>query len=275
MASMARTLSAMLLALFAVAPPAAAPITLRVLTYNIHHGEGIDGRLDVARQAGVVIGAQPDLVALQEVDQKTERAGGMSELDEFERLTHMYGAFGKAMDYAGGAYGVAVLSKWPLRRVNNRPLPSFDDREPRTALTVETPIGGRGPVIEFTSTHLDQTRDPENRIAQAKYLNDVLARSDGRASILAGDMNSRPGTEVMDLLETRWTNPLVLDPSPISPSGRPRMRVDCVLFRPAATWRVVESRIIDETVASDHRPLLVVFEFHPEQMQPRRLEDAK
>ena len=65
----------------------------------------------------------------------------------------------------------------------------------------------------------------------------------------------------MDLFDQRWTNPPAADPSPITPSGRPRLRVDYVLIRPAATWRVIESRIIDDSVASDHRPLLVVLEW--------------
>jgi endonuclease/exonuclease/phosphatase family metal-dependent hydrolase len=235
--------------------------TLRVLTYNIHHGEGTDGRFDLSRLAGVMASVHPDLVALQEVDQGTERASGLSELAELARLTDMHPAFGRAMDYLGGQYGVAVLSRWPLLRIHNDPLPSQADREPRTALTVEVDAGEGGPLIEFTSTHLDQMRDPENRLAQARSLNARLVHEDGRATILAGDLNARAGTEVMDLFEEQWTDPPAADPSPISPSGRPRSRVDYVLIRPAASWRVIESRIIDEPVASDHRPLLVVLEW--------------
>jgi endonuclease/exonuclease/phosphatase family metal-dependent hydrolase len=237
------------------------PDTIRVLTYNIHHGEGTDGRFDLPRLAGVVNSAEPDLVALQEVDQGTERASGVNELAELERLTNMHAAFGKAMDYSGGGYGVAVLSRWPLSSTHNQPLPSFPDREPRTALTVQLEAGDRGPLLEFTSTHLDQTRDPENRLAQARYLNELLVREDGRATILAGDMNARPETDVMGLFEEAWTNPAADDPSPTAPTGRPRSRVDYVLIRPAASWRVIESRLIDEPVASDHRPLLVVLEW--------------
>ena len=144
---------------------------------------------------------------------------------------------------------------------HNDPLPGLPEREPRTALTVEVAIGDHGPVIEFTSTHLDQTRDPENRLAQARYLNARLVRETGPATILAGDMNARTGTEVMDLFDGQWMDPPATDPSPIGPSGRPRSRIDYVLVRPPEHWRVVESRIIDETVASDHRPLLVVLEW--------------
>ena len=239
----------------------AAPLTLRVLTYNIHHGEGTDGRVDLTRLAGVMTRVHPDLVALQEVDEGTERASGIDELAELARLTDLHAAFGKAMDYWGGEYGVAVLSRWPLLRTHNDALPTSPDREPRTALTVEVEVGEGGPRIEFTSTHLDQGRDPENRLAQARYLNERLVRDDDRATILAGDLNARPDTPVMEMLETHWTNPLAVDPSPIGPSGRPRMRVDYVLLRPASSWRIVESSIVDDMVASDHRPLLVVLEW--------------
>ena len=260
---MSRILSAFLLLLMAWNPGSqSSPLTLRVLTYNIHHGEGADGRVDLSRLAGVVTSVHPDLVALQEVDEGTERASGVDELAELARLTDLHPAFGKAMDYWGGEYGVAILSRWPFLRTHNDPLPNLlPDREPRTALTVEVAVGEGGPRIEFTSTHLDQGRDPENRLAQARYLNERLVRDDDRATILAGDMNARPDTPVMDLLQARWTNPPATDPSPIGPSGRPRMRVDYVLIRPATRWRVVESTIVDDAVASDHRPLLVVLEW--------------
>ena len=240
---------------------AAVPNTVRVLTYNIHHGEGMDGRFDLPRLADVMKSVQADLVALQEVDQGTVRASGVNELTELARLTNMHAAFGKAMDYSGGGYGVAILSRWPLRSTRNDPLPSFEDREPRTALTVDVNVGEGGPLLEFTSTHLDQTRDPENRLVQARYLNQRLVREDGQATILAGDMNARPGTDVMDLFDELWTDPPVVDPAPAQPNGRPRLSVDHVLLRPTGEWRVIESRLIDEPVASDHRPLLVVLEW--------------
>src|SRR5436190_5201783 len=86
------------LSIAASVPLAAAP-TLRVLTYNIHHGEGTDGRVDLSRLAEVVSAVDPDLVALQEVDEGTERVNGVNELAELARLTHMHPAFGKAMNY--------------------------------------------------------------------------------------------------------------------------------------------------------------------------------
>lgn len=238
---------------------ASVPLTVRVLTYNIHHGEGRDSEFDLSRLGQVITSVQPDLVALQEVDVGTERASGVNQVTELARLTGMSAKFGKAMDYRGGAYGVAVLSQWPFLSAKNQPLPASPDREPRTGLTVQVRAGKRGPVLQFTSTHFDQAR-LEERLAQAEYLNELLIRDDV-PGILAGDLNARPDTEVMKIFERWWTEALPADPALTTPSPRPALRSDHVLFRPAGDWRPIESRFIDETVASDHRPVLVVLEW--------------
>jgi endonuclease/exonuclease/phosphatase family metal-dependent hydrolase len=259
---MKRTACALLLLVcFSAATRSSAPIAVRVLTYNIHHGEGTDGRFDLPRLAALISAASPDLVALQEVDQRTARAGGVDQLAELERLTGMHGLFGKAMDFQGGAYGVAVLTSQPVVRAVNRALPERPDREPRTELTVDVRTSPDGPLVHFTSTHLDQGRDQEHRLEQATFLNDVLAAGGGLPGILAGDMNSRPDTDVMQLLAGRWLAPFPVLP-PVA-SDRPRGLVDHVLARPAEDWRALETDVIDDRLASDHRPLLVVLEWTP------------
>jgi endonuclease/exonuclease/phosphatase family metal-dependent hydrolase len=97
-------------------------------------------------------------------------------------------------------------------------------------------------------------------LTQAEYLNELLIRNDV-PGILAGDMNSRPNTDVMKIFEPWWTVALPFDPGATTTPPRPLLRGDHVLFRPAAGWRQVESRFIDDTVASDHRPVLVVLEW--------------
>jgi endonuclease/exonuclease/phosphatase family metal-dependent hydrolase len=240
---------------------APAPRTLRVLTYNIHHGEGLDGRIDLPRLASIVTNANPDLVALQEVDQGTERVGGLNELSELARLTGLHPVFGRTMDLLGGGYGVAVLSRWSVVQTHNDPLPDLGDREPRTALTVEVEAGDGGPRVEFTSTHLDQGRDPANRLAQVEWLNTHLVRDDSVATILAGDMNARADSEVITLFNAHWSNAVDANLAALASTERPRLRVDYVFLRPLARWRVIESRILDEPIASDHRPVLVVVEW--------------
>ena len=88
--------------------------TLRVLSYNIHHAEGMDGAVDLERIADLINRLEPDVVALQEVDQlveRTERVDQAMVLGELTSLTPVFGAF---MDYQGGQYGMALLSRWKV-----------------------------------------------------------------------------------------------------------------------------------------------------------------
>ena len=88
--------------------------TLRVLAYNIHHGEGMDGRLDLERIAALIREVDPDLVTLQEVDSVTSRTNAIDQAAELGRLTGLKPVFGRFMSYQGGAYGMALLSKWEI-----------------------------------------------------------------------------------------------------------------------------------------------------------------
>jgi endonuclease/exonuclease/phosphatase family metal-dependent hydrolase len=255
-----RWTSLLLISLFWWTGATSNPHKIRVLTYNIHHGEGMDGEFDLPRLARVIESVQPDLVALQEVDQGTQRSSGVHQLTQLGRLTRMHAAFGKAMDFQGGGYGVGVLSRWPLRRTETHSLPDPPDREPRTSLTVAVRVGRTGPLVQFTSTHLDSGRDLANRMAQASELNNFLVRDDGVPAILAGDLNSQLQTQVLQILETSWSNVSPEDPPPAVPTGRPG-RVDHVLVRPFSGWKVIESTVVDAPIASDHRPVLVVLEW--------------
>ena len=237
------------------------PIRVRVLTYNIHHGEGTDRRFDLWRLAEVMMSVQPDIIALQEVDRGTDRAGGLDQLAELQRLLGMHAEFGKALDYAGGGYGVAVMARWPLLNPVNHPLPNSPDSEPRTALTVHLRTSETGPLLRFTSTHLAQGRGSGDRLLQARYLNELLLADDEQPSILAGDLNARPGTDAMEVFDTHWTNAAAVGPPQTVPTRRRRQRGDYVLFRPAENWRVIETRVIDDRLASDHRPLLTVLKW--------------
>src|SRR5437762_3345786 len=80
------------------------PLRLTVMRYNIHHCEGTDKKLDVARIAAVINAAKPDLVALQEVDRNTNRTNHVDQPAELAKLTKMHVFFGKAMDFEGGEY---------------------------------------------------------------------------------------------------------------------------------------------------------------------------
>lgn len=258
-----RTLSTLLLFVLAAAcatPEPAAPATLRILSYNIHHGEGVDGVFDLERLARLIVEQEPDLVALQEVDQGTARAGGVFQADELARLTGMEGRFGRAIRYDGGEYGEAALSRLPIQETVVLPLPAAPGHELRCALGLRVAPGGQ-PLL-FLATHLDHTRDDADRVQQMRAILDALAEDPELPVILVGDLNCEPGSAPLDLLGPAWLDaPLAVGADqPTYPAVEPRIRIDHVLVRPADRWRVAEARVLEEQVASDHRPLLVVLE---------------
>ncbi|MEX2215466.1 MAG: endonuclease/exonuclease/phosphatase family protein [Phycisphaeraceae bacterium] len=238
---------------------------IRVLTYNIHHGEGTDGKFDLERIAKVILSVKPDIVALQEVDQKTGRASGVDQAAELGRLTGMHQVFGKAMDFSGGGYGEAILSRWKFENTKNHLLPASPGFEPRSAIAATVRINDTGPRFTFVGTHLDHTRDPKERIAQVKEIIRVFEPND-EPVILAGDLNATPGKDEIKLLLEKWTSAAGDNGQPTYPSDKPSVQIDYVMFRPAKRWKVIEVKVIEEKIASDHRPLLVVLEY---------VEDAK
>lgn len=238
-----------------------APQKVRVLTYNIHHGEGLDGVVDLPRIAGVIQSERPDLVAVQEVDNQAMRSGGVDQAAELGRLTGMHSVFGKAMDYQGGGYGQAVLSRWPILESEVFPLGSAPGLEPRILLLTRIRLGEEGPVIWFASTHLDHNARDTNRFNEAVRLNEILTAKGTDPIVLAGDFNDTPESRVLAMLLKHWTDASALNPEPTIPSRNPRRRIDYILFRPLNRWKAVETRVLPEAVASDHRPVFAVLEY--------------
>jgi endonuclease/exonuclease/phosphatase family metal-dependent hydrolase len=257
---MMRWLVALSFLLIASSTLAEEPFRVRVLTYNIHHGEGIDGRLDLERIARIIKSVEPDLVALQEIDFVTERTGRVDQAAELSRLTGMKMVPGDNIDYRGGRYGNAALSRWPITRHKNHALPLMGP-EQRGVLDVEINPGEGRPTLRFLVTHLDHRRDDAERLASAAVINDMVADHDTPA-ILAGDLNAVPDSEVLKRFKAQWSNATADKPLPTIPVREPRRQIDYVLYRPADSWRVVEAKVLDkEPEASDHLPLFVVLEW--------------
>jgi len=240
--------------------------SLRVLSYNIHHGEGTDGKLDLQRIAEIIRGAEPDLVALQEVDQNLPRTGKVDQSAELSRLTEMHVAFGGNYQFDGGDYGNAVLSRHPIRRKQNHGLPMPTPGEPRGVLEVEIDLEG-GESLILLATHFDHRPLDRSRRESAEAINKLAVAAPNRLSILAGDLNAVPNSEVLKILRTEWHSP-ESDTLLTSPAKTPRRQIDYILSRPASRWRVVDVKVLEEPMASDHRPLLVKLELFSEGTHP-------
>ena len=120
------TLGALLIGLFAAfcaSAPTTEPTRLRVLAYNVQHGLGMDGAIDLERIAAVVRAQDADVVTLQEIDEGFGRSDGVDQarvLGELCAMQHVFGAF---MDYDGRRYGMALLSRFPIVASRNIRLP--------------------------------------------------------------------------------------------------------------------------------------------------------
>lgn len=257
---MKRMLTFLMLALVtgafaATAAPDPAP-GIRLVSYNIKHGRGMDGRVDLRRIAGVIKTLKPDLVAVQEVDKDCTRSGNVDIAAELGRLLEMEHRFGKFMDLQGGEYGLAVLSRFPITRSFRHQLP--DGAEPRCALEVIVEPPGMGTPLSFVCIHNDWTRE-DLRVAQVEALVEALKPRE-HPVVLAGDFNARRGAQSMKILEEAGWRLDRKNGAATFPSDKPRVEIDFFMTRNLPGAEGLTARVHDERVASDHRPIHAVLE---------------
>ena len=214
-----------------------------VVSFNIHHGTGEDERSTLAEQAALVAALGADIVALQECDVRTTRSGGLDQVAEIARLAGFaHHAFGHNLDYRGGGYGCAILSRLPLRAVKNVALPMITDAgtrphvdgkihkpEPRGLLSAVVDLGGQDLLV--LTTHASIWTE-EREMAAAVIVERVLAH-DGPV-ILAADLN----TADQDATEIDMLRPALLDAlaavgadGPTFPSSALHDRIDYIWVR--------------------------------------------
>ena len=223
---------------------------LRVMSYNIHHGEGMDGKIDIMRIAQVLLKENPDLVALQEVDKNCARSGNRDMAAELGNLLGMEHIFGKTMDFKGGEYGLAILSKLPIIETSLHQLPKGD--EPRCALEVKVKIGNYPKLVSFICIH-NSWNSEDIRIEQVKELLMVLGELDHPA-VLAGDFNAKRKDESMQQLEHADWKILSYQSKKMSVFAAPDSQIDFFVIS-NFPHTSAESRVVDEAIASDHRPI--------------------
>ncbi len=217
--------------------------TLKVMTYNVRHCAGMDLVLDYDRTAAVIARQQPDVVALQELDSMTGRSKHRYQLGELARSTQYYPVFGAAIDYDGGKYGVGILTRETPLNTKRIPLPGD---EPRVLLVVELQD------YVMACTHLDLEEEP--RWASAPLIVKEAQRWQ-KPFILAGDWNDTPGSELLQEMTKHFT--ILSDSEASYPADEPQDCLDYVALFKGHSVETLESTVIDEPEASDHRPVVV------------------
>lgn len=255
MANHVRWLLVVLSLAFGVGSAAQAQVELRVVSYNIRHGRGMDDTVNLARTANVLRDLQADIVGLQEVDERVRRSGNEDQaatLGGMLGMEHVYGAF---MEYQGGNYGLAILSRFPITRATPVRLP--DGNEPRVALIAELRLPDAR-TIAVVNVHFDWVSDDGFRFAQASALAAVLDTL-SLPYILLGDFNDEPGSRTLDLFHRRASELKKPEADRMTFSSTvPTKEIDFVFVAPAAAWTVSPARPVIERVASDHRPVFAL-----------------
>lgn len=226
--------------------PYPVPVTerMRVATFNVHHCEGLDGRVDIDRIAALMTETEAEMIALQELDRHLPRSGSVDQPTELGRASGMQVSFHATLQRRLGEYGIGIASREEIDPVYEA-LPRVGDEEPRGLLRVNY----RG--IEVIATHL--SRDSTAKARQIAVLGAEAARA-SRPILILGDLNA----------EARLLGPLEAaglercEGAPTMPAKRPRRQIDHVLVGGDATvtrcWTIA-------TESSDHRPLVADIEF--------------
>ena len=219
--------------------------TVRLMSYNIRSGKGLDDVRDLDRTAAVINSINPAVIALQEVDSVTGRVNNRDIIAELGQKTAMYTVYGAAINYSGGKYGIGVMSKEkPLSHVNV-PLPGRE--EERTVLAVEFAD------YYVLCTHWSLTA--EDRLSSIDIINDLVEKFD-KPAFLIGDLNASPESDSLERLKKRWT---VLNNTKQAtfPANDPVDHIDYILGYKGngQKYTVIQTQVINEPVVSDHRPL--------------------
>ena len=219
--------------------------TVRVMSYNIRNGRGMDNRVDYQRLADVISGLAPDVVALQELDSVTNRSGGVDVLSRLASLTAMYPVYGASIQYDGGKYGIAVLSKEKPVSWKRIPLPGRE--EARSLLMVEFKD------YLFCCTHFSLNKD--DRLASTGIINQAV-KDFNKPVILAGDLNDTPETPVLEAFKQNWIT-LSNTKQLTFPSDEPDRTIDYIFgYTPKGyTYSVWQTGILKGQMASDHLPV--------------------
>jgi endonuclease/exonuclease/phosphatase family metal-dependent hydrolase len=197
-----------------------------------------------------------DIVALQEVDVYTARSGAsLNEATELARLTGMTAYFAKAINYGGGEYGVAILSRYPMEDRKNMPLPTDDNTkgEHRTLGTATIVLPGNKKFV-FACTHLDAQHGDTNRQLQIKKIVEIL-KNESLPVVIAGDFNAVPESSVIQQLDRSFTRTCVTNCPFTIPEMAPNRTIDYIAYTPSTRFTVVSHNVVDESYASDHRPV--------------------
>lgn len=219
-----------------------------ILSYNVHNCIGMDKKQGYQRIADVILQTNADIIAVQELDSVTTRNNGVFALGELEKLTKMHGIYASAISFQGGSYGIGILSKEVPIKYEVIPMPG---REEKRAIII-----AEYKDYVFCVTH--QSLTPEDQINSVPLIINAL-KGIRKPIFLAGDMNSCPTDKPQQMLAKQF---LTLNDTTTStfPADHPDRCIDYIYAysQNGYTFNIQQQKVIEEAMASDHRPVQVV-----------------
>ncbi|MFA0715615.1 endonuclease/exonuclease/phosphatase family protein [Vibrio splendidus] len=235
--------------------------TIRVATFNMAAAR-VSSLTEIAK---AIKALNADVVAIQEVDVLTDRSGNVDQPKKLAELTGLNIEFGRAIDFDGGQYGLAIASKYPILKTEVTQLPS-GNREQRIVFEAHIDVPGFNAPITVFNAHLDTKEDPTMRVGQVRELNDTAIDTRG-IKILLGDMNDVPESVTYRELSRYWNNITDQNVDFRSwPAGNPEIQVDYVMTSKAQVWKIKEITVPQNNTqyagtnwpaVTDHLPIVV------------------
>ncbi|MER9947120.1 endonuclease/exonuclease/phosphatase family protein [Mesorhizobium sp. M0047] len=222
-----------------------------VASYNVHKCIGVDRKFDPERTVRVIREIDPDVIALQEVDNRFGDRIGLLDLARLERETGLVpvpiSATGKGHGWHGN---VLLFKKGVVRDVHQIRLPGL---EPRGALVAEIDLDG-SQTLRIIAAHLGLLR--RSRSQQARVVLDLMNSPDEKPTLLLGDLNEwRLGNR--SALNTLHASFGPQPPAvPTFPSNLPLLALDRIMANRHGMIAAVDAHDTPlSRVASDHLPL--------------------
>ncbi len=230
------------------------------MSYNIRNAKGLDNMTDYQRIADVVLSEAPDVVAVQEIDSVTGRSKGVDVLKELAEKTLMHPIYGASIAYDGGKYGLGILSKERPLTHSSLVLPGREEQRQLLIVEYEKFVVG--------CTHLSLTK--EDRMLSIDIIRNEAAKLN-KPFFLLGDFNAEPESDFVKELQKNFT--LLNNVKNFTfPADEPKECIDYITYydkgdkgyekRP---FTVLSNKVLDEKVASDHRPVVVRIRFKADQ----------
>ncbi len=241
-------------------PASGSADQLVVLSYNIHHANPPSqpaGFIDLDTIVATIRTSGADLVAIQELDSVTNRSNKEFQLKLLAEKLRMYYRFERTIPYGGGAYGIGLLSRYPISETMAYPLPNLEgiETEPRKMLLAKLNVKGRS--VIFGCTHFD-FKNAAVKMAQSRAMLDKLQQYRDYPIIIAGDFNATPEDPAIQLIEASLASSGKITDYTI-PVIEPRKKIDFIFYSSKHFKLISDSVLRSHNYGSDHLPISATF----------------